>query len=116
MFLAHSFALSRQSDEYGPFDVPRHNHGCLVVRSAWRWTGHIERWCERNTDARLTMLSEEESWERSTEATIGIARAVYLSLPEGTPLWVERDTFRGSEREVLGDLLAHCGDTGLRGY
>jgi len=74
---------------------------------------HVERWCERSRDSRLSLLSRELSWEQSFEATAGVARAVYLSLPDGTPLWVEGDNFRGSEKEELRQRLAQCGDTNV---
>ena len=34
---------------------------------------HIERWRERNGDARLTVLAEDQSWERNSDGTLGVA-------------------------------------------
>jgi hypothetical protein len=69
-------------------------------------TKHVERWCERKDDSRLALLSEEQSWKQLADATLRVARAVYFGLPDGTPLWVEGDTFKGS---VLGELRGVLG-------
>ena len=65
----------------------------------------MERWRERNEKPLLEALSSEQSWDRSMEATEGIARAAYFGLPDGTPLWVAGKRFKESRRAVLRRVL-----------
>lgn len=66
---------------------------------------HIERWRERNESPVLESLALDQCWDRSPEATEGIARAVYFGLPDETPLWVTADRFKESRRSVLRRVL-----------
>jgi hypothetical protein len=86
--------------------VPTHpncNRAKLDFLAAER---HIERWRERTEDVRLVSLAEEQSWDRSADTTVGVARAIYFRLPDGAPLWVEGDTFTPAKRGPLRDLLS----------
>jgi 5-methylcytosine-specific restriction endonuclease McrA len=67
---------------------------------------HIERWRERNDDGRLALLAKEQAWERYSDGTLGVARAIYFGLPDGTPLWVEGDRFAESSHGVLRQVLS----------
>lgn len=66
---------------------------------------HIERWRERNENPLLESLASDLSWDRSPEATEGVARAVYFRLPDGTPLWVAGDRFKESRQGMLRGVL-----------
>ncbi len=66
---------------------------------------HIEHWRERNENPLLGLLATEQSWDRSRDETEGVARAVYLMLPDGTPLWLEGDRFKESRQGVLRRVL-----------
>jgi hypothetical protein len=66
---------------------------------------HIEKWRDRNEDARLTLLADEQSWERRAEGTLSVARSIYFRLPDGSPLWVQGDHFKGSRKAVLRRVL-----------
>lgn len=66
---------------------------------------HLERWC-----VRLAMLEDVATaidWHRSASTT-GVARAVYLSLPEQAPLWDRGDEFERADRDLLRGVLRAC--------
>lgn len=53
---------------------------------------HVERWSTRFDAASilyrdLGALAAQENWERDIDRTRGVARGLYLHLPEGSPLW-----------------------------
>lgn len=66
---------------------------------------HSERWRERNESPLLESLASDQAWDRSPEATQGIARAVYFGLPDGTPLWITAERFKESRQSVLRRVL-----------
>ena len=53
---------------------------------------HLEKWCDRfnagnDLAAELAGLAEAVGWERHPDRTLGVARAIYLRLPEDVLLW-----------------------------
>ena len=71
---------------------------------------HVESWVARfqdsAVDAMLTEAAHTVSWERSREQTVGIARAIYLRLPEGAKLWKESSMFDDADQSALKQMLA----------
>jgi 5-methylcytosine-specific restriction endonuclease McrA len=56
---------------------------------------HVERWRERTKEreADLEQIAKETSWEYGGERTLGVARVIYMSLPEDTRLWQRGEDF-----------------------
>ncbi len=59
---------------------------------------HLGPWAERFSsssplESALGSIALEHSWERHPERTLGIARAVYLRLPETADLWLRGREF-----------------------
>jgi hypothetical protein len=48
---------------------------------------HVRRWRERMESPAVPEVAAAERWPRHRETTLGVARAVYLRLPAGSPLW-----------------------------
>lgn len=65
---------------------------------------HVKRWRDRM--ATVVPSLEETRWYRDERATVGVARAIYQRLPDGTPLWVEGKEFEGASVGGLGALLS----------
>jgi hypothetical protein len=64
---------------------------------------HVRRWRERMESPAVPEMAAEERWPRHPETTLGVARAVYLRLPAGSPLWDGAGTFvPADERELVG--------------
>ena len=59
----------------------------------------------RNTHAELDRLAEATGWTRHPERTIGVARALYLRLPEDARLWLRGDEFVSADRPALAAAL-----------
>ena len=64
---------------------------------------HVGKWRERMVT--IVPLLETVNWHRDERATVGVARAIYRRLPEGTPLWVEGKEFEGASAGRLSALL-----------
>ena len=67
---------------------------------------HISRWRSRNQDSQLDQIAREQVWPREERTTLGVARAIYLTLPDGSPLWVEGADFKESRQASLRGLLS----------
>jgi len=64
---------------------------------------HVRRWRERMDSAVVPEVAKTEGWPRHPETTLGVARAVYLRLPEGSHLWDSVKSFvRAEKRELAG--------------
>jgi hypothetical protein len=74
---------------------------------------HVERWRARNekNQEALTAIAEETHWETGEDRVVGVARSIYLTLPEDYRLWSGCGTGRGRseferyDRRALRDLL-----------
>lgn len=71
-------------------------------------TAHVSSWRERNEGRRtdLDELARGASWESEAESVLGVARGVYLRLPDGSPLWRSRSLFEPAARDELTGVLA----------
>jgi len=54
---------------------------------------HVRRWRERMESPAVPEVAAAERWPRHPETTLGVARAVYLRLPAGSPLWDSARSF-----------------------
>ena len=54
---------------------------------------HVRRWRERMESPVVSEVAAAERWPRHPETTLGVARAVYLRLPAGSPLWDSARSF-----------------------
>lgn len=70
---------------------------------------HVERWAERSDVGRasLDQAAQEARWAVDQERVLGIARAMYLTLPGDARLWVRAGDFEqvGEGRERLATAL-----------
>ncbi|MBM4376753.1 MAG: HNH endonuclease [Deltaproteobacteria bacterium] len=64
---------------------------------------HLERWRARSTHARevLERIAADERWDTGEARMLGVARAIYLSLPDEMPLWVHGKAFEPSDAARL---------------
>ncbi len=73
-------------------------------------TDHLAVWLHRFRDESATSrsladLGAELAWPRRSPRTLGAARAVYLPLPTGTPLWRTDRDFETLDRTAVHALL-----------
>lgn len=70
-------------------------------------THHVARWSERNTREASTLeqIANDVSWDRRPQRVLGVARALYLSLPEDARLWSERSVFVAPDMAQLRAAL-----------
>ena len=55
--------------------------------------------------AELGRVAEAIGWTRHPERTLGVARALYLRLPEDARLWLQGDQFVSADRPALAAAL-----------
>lgn len=69
---------------------------------------HVERWAGRvERDATgLAAIAELAHWERHPNQTTGVARSIYLRLPDEAMLWETRGEFIRADRIALGRALS----------
>lgn len=68
-------------------------------------TPHLNRWVARITDAELAALAIDLDWLWNPKETLSIARAQYLVVPDGMPLWSGRGGFDGAIAVELASVL-----------
>ncbi len=66
---------------------------------------HLGRWRERMAGAALGEIASRRRWERAPGRTEGVARALYLRLPEGAKLWRRGGDFVQAEGPLLRRVL-----------
>jgi hypothetical protein len=69
---------------------------------------HVASWRRRLDDQAdlLARIAATNRWPTQPAPTLGVARAVYLRLHEGIPLWVTGKTFEPADPEALRRSLA----------
>ena len=67
---------------------------------------HVRRWRERMESPAVPEVAAAERWPRHPERTLSVARAVYLRLPAGSPLWDSARSFVPAERGALVEAVA----------
>lgn len=68
-------------------------------------TEHVGRWRQRLLRSDLGEIASRRRWERAPERTEGVARALYLRLPEGAKLWRRGGDFVMAEGALLRRAL-----------
>jgi 5-methylcytosine-specific restriction endonuclease McrA len=68
-------------------------------------TPHVIRWAERLDSDGLKRCEQELSWDAATEPMRGVARGIYLRLPEDALLWVAGKEFARPEAGKLRRML-----------
>lgn len=70
--------------------------------------GHVKRWIERaSVQAReLATIASALHWDRHPERSHGVARSVYLRLPDDAQLWSAPGAFNTLDRERLREAFA----------
>jgi 5-methylcytosine-specific restriction endonuclease McrA len=69
-------------------------------------TTHVIRWSERLHRAELVQLAAELKWHAAIADMRGVARAVYLRLPEDALLWAGGNVFENPDFRPLQTALA----------
>ena len=71
-------------------------------------SAHIARWVRRDADAaaELAQLARALAWPSEPELSLGVARGIYLRLPEDARLWRGRGEFEMAGRAKLVGLFA----------
>jgi len=71
---------------------------------------HVDHWRARTrsgspVSAEFDRLAEATGWTRHPDRTLGVARALYLRLPEGARLWLRGEEFVTADRPALEAAL-----------
>ena len=71
---------------------------------------HVGHWRARTrsgspVSAELDRVAEAIGWTRHPERTLGVARALYLRLPEDARLWLQGEEFVTVDRPALAAAL-----------
>ena len=71
---------------------------------------HVDHWRARTRSespvaAALDRLAETIGWTRHPQRTLGVARALYLRLPEDARLWLRGEEFVTADRPALEAAL-----------
>lgn len=71
-------------------------------------SAHVSRWVRRDADAaaELAQIARGLAWPSEPDASLGVARGIYLRLPEDTRLWRGRGEFEVAGRAKLAGLFA----------
>jgi hypothetical protein len=69
---------------------------------------HVERWAKRtrSSEHALDAIAKRHEWNRDAQRTLGVARAMYLRLSEGTRLWLLEKDFVDVQKERIAQALA----------
>lgn len=54
----------------------------------------------------LERIAADERWDTGEARALGVARAIYLSLPDEMPLWVHGKAFEPSDPGLLARALS----------
>jgi len=106
----HFLAWSESVDE-GIFNYVVACAACNLSKSArGAAAAHLGRWLQRfgsPASENLVRLANLHSWQSDPSRTLGLARAIYLTMPDGTPLWRSRSSFIDvqSERTTIRKLF-----------
>jgi len=89
----HFIPWSRYPDD-GLDNLVLADRGCNgAKRDLLASARHVRRWRERMESPAVPEVAAAERWPRHPETTLGVARAVYLRLPTGSPLWDSATSF-----------------------
>jgi hypothetical protein len=68
---------------------------------------HVGAWVERLEDraSDLEEIANRAVWSRDRQRTTGVARSIYLRLPVGAKLWLERSEFVKTDRSRLSSIF-----------
>jgi hypothetical protein len=69
-------------------------------------TPHVLRWSERLTSKTLAELESQLRWDAAVDEMRGVARGIYLRLPEDALLWTAGKTFDRPDLAQLRGALA----------
>jgi HNH endonuclease len=97
----HFIPWSRHPDD-GIHNLVVADERCnLKKRDYFAAAEHLERWRERSVRhaADLSGIAQEKNWGAGGDRTLGVARAIYLGLPDHVRLWHGGDEFVVIERE-----------------
>ena len=68
---------------------------------------HLEKWRNRAVAQHesLAHIAAETRWEEGASRIVGVARAIYLTLPSDMPLWQRAREFEPSDPDALRRVL-----------
>jgi len=72
---------------------------------------HVQKWRRRisldsDIASDLSTLAAELRWDSAPGRSLGVARGIYLNLPEDVPLWLRSDHFVETDPPRLAEILA----------
>jgi hypothetical protein len=69
---------------------------------------HVVNWRARASSmaSALDDIGGKTRWQRTPDRTLGVARAIYLRLPDDSRLWLQAQDFTPIDGVALGDALA----------
>lgn len=70
-------------------------------------TGHLSRWVERSErDTKLlAQLAAATSWRSELQTSLGVARGIYLRIPDDTRLWKGGRDFEAARHKALVEVF-----------
>ncbi|MFP4600193.1 MAG: HNH endonuclease [Persicimonas sp.] len=72
---------------------------------------HLRRWVRRfdsstSISQRISDVARDIEWQSEPDRSLAVSRSIYLPLPPGTPLWLEkRDAFERANPREIQDVL-----------
>jgi len=71
---------------------------------------HLTRWARRfvdssTDDAQLADLAQSAAWDRQSDRSLNVARALYLRLPNDARLWLRSNEFVPPDPTIIGNAL-----------
>ncbi len=70
--------------------------------------GHVVNWRARSARhaTALAQIAHDKRWESQPERILGVARAIYLMMPDDAPLWRFGGSFTRMNRHRIREILA----------
>lgn len=107
----HFIPWSRHPDN-GLHNLVAAHHDCNgAKRDHLAATGHVQRWRRRATERAdaLDHIAARVGWAPGATRIVGVARALYLGLPDDARLWTAANRFERPDIPGLRAALAGCG-------
>lgn len=103
----HFIPWARHPDN-GLHNLVAADHACNGAKRDYLASAeHLTRWRRRALDRRdeLDHIAAAERWDTGDARVLGVARAIYLALPDEMPLWQHGRRFEPSDAARLRDAL-----------
>lgn len=104
----HFIPWARRADNGLHNLVATHGRCNLAKRDFLAGVGHVERWRARAVDqsVALSQIAAELCWGTGEHRIVGVARALYLGLPDNARLWLAANDFEQPDAPALRAALS----------